>query len=417
MNKILEELINESPSPNIILKGKYKINFKANKSITLGQTKYIQKLIEIKKQDIIIDGSDALIELEMNENFNGDIALFYIVPGVPNVHFQNVKINVVIHNTKHITKRFYAVYNTSQNVKFNNCNINIYSDKQANMTGIFNYGEPYGKDIYTYADNMVISNSTISVKCCSEEFPEECTLYGIYNFLANSISVQNTNLNVTIDGDGNRQKAIGIYTSGRYGRFVGNNIKANGSHPRGMVKEKAYACAFINDGTYSIITSNNIVGEWAGTGIGLDNRAEFAKVSANKILSTHTVCGRSIKNNADRCTFNDNIITSTSRNPRLIESCAGECIICSNYMEVFARPETASSGCGIYMLGERVKNNIIKDNNIKNLKHCGIFAEKCAGIIKDNIISSIGDEFVEYADPSNKMLLELSDEKNIVSLE
>ena len=416
MNKKLEEYINEHSSPHIKLSGKYKIDFKGTKHITLGSSRYIQKLVEIKKQDIIIDGSDSLIELEVNENFTEDVALFYVRPNVPNVQFQNLKINVVIHNSENLTKSFYAIYNTSPNVKLDNCMIYINSDKQLNMTGIFNYGEA-DASMYTRADNMTITNSIIGIKCNSKEFSQECTLYGIYNRMANNLSIQNTTVNVTIDGEGNKQKAIGLYTSGRFGRFVGNNIKANGSHPRGMVKEKAYTCGFINEGTYSIITSNNIVGEWSGTGIGLENRGEFAKVSANKILSTHTICGRSIINHADRCTFNDNIITSTSKNPRLIESYGADCIICSNYMEVFARPETAMSGCGIYMVGKRVKNNIVKDNNIKNVKYCGIFTEKNAGIIKDNIITSIGDEFVEYADASNKALLALSDEQNINSLE
>ena len=81
----------------------------------------------------------------------------------------------------------------------------------------------------TRADNLVISNSFVKVECLAEEYPKESTVYGFYNNLANSVSMQNTYIYAINRGDGNRQKAVGVYTNGRFGRFVGNNIKANGT--------------------------------------------------------------------------------------------------------------------------------------------------------------------------------------------
>ena len=150
-------------------------------------------------------------------------------------------------------------------------------------------------------------------------FPKENAVYGIYNNLANSISVQNTYVYAVTRGDGERQKAAGVYTNGRFGRYVGNNIKANGTHNIGKQKEQAHAYGFINEGLYTLITSNNIVGEWAGLCVGLENRGEYTVVSSNKILSTHTICGRSIRNYGNNSSIEGNILTSTSRNARLLE--------------------------------------------------------------------------------------------------
>ena len=100
-------------------------------------------------------------------------------------------------------------------------------------------------------------------------------------------------------GENESHKAIGVYTNGRFGRFVGNNIKANGTHNRGLLKERAHAYGFVNYGLHTIITSNNIIGEWGGKCIGLDNNGEYAIIDCNKILSTHTICGRSVCNVLD----------------------------------------------------------------------------------------------------------------------
>ena len=99
--------------------------------------------------------------------------------------------------------------------------------------------------------------------------------------------MQNTFFYATNQGESERQKAVGIYPNGRFGRFVGNNVKANGTHNIGKQKEQAHAFGFIDEGLHSIVKSNNLVGEWAGMCVGLENKGKYALISSNKILATH----------------------------------------------------------------------------------------------------------------------------------
>lgn len=112
-------------------------------------------------------------------------------------------------------------------------------------------------------------------------------------------------------------------------------------------KSRYYAFGFINEGLYSIISANNIVGEWAGMSVGLENCGEYAIVAGNKILATHTICGRTIRNYGSNTSIEDNVLTSTSRNARIIEQNSHNCIIGRNIMEVLMVQSECRSGCGI----------------------------------------------------------------------
>lgn len=414
MQKELEEQINDEKNGNEIkLTGKIRLNINQSGTFTIGRL-CVKGIIQIKRSDIIIDGSAAEIEANINDCTTSDWGLFFVHPTARNVQFRNLRIRVRIQNPQHSTRMFSLIYNTAYGLKINNCQIEIYSDKQLNMAGVYNNGN-LDTHMETRADNLVIDNSLLKVECLANEFNKESTVYGVYNYLANSISMQNTYIYATNTGNGERQRAVGVYTNGRFGRFVGNNIKANATHNVGREKEHAHAFGFINEGLYSIITSNNIVGEWAGMSVGLENRGEFTIISGNKILATHTICGRSIRNYGSNTNIEGNILTSTSRNARLIEHTAHNCIIGRNIMEILMVPSECRSGCGIYAVGENCTENIISENIIRNVTDCAIFADGKVGSILNNHITSYG-ETINRASKENAYLASKLDEKNIRSI-
>lgn len=412
--KEFEMQINQAESDKEVrLNGKVYWEVKTGNTFTIGRN-CMKGVISISRSGVVIDGSNAEIEAEIEDSTGSDWGLFFIQPSARNVTLKNFTLRIRLHNPEHSTRIFSAIYNTAFGLKIENCSIEIYSDKQINLSGIYNNGN-LDTHMETRADNLVISNSFVKVECLAEEYPKESTVYGFYNNLANSVSMQNTYIYAINRGDGNRQKAVGVYTNGRFGRFVGNNIKANGTHNIGKQKEQAHVFGFINEGLYSIITSNNIVGEWAGKCVGLETNGEYTKVASNKILSTHTICGRSIISNGNNTSIEGNIITSTSRNARLIQHNAESCIITGNLMEVLMAKEECRSGCGIYAVGDRTRGNLIKENIVRNVRNCGIFISSDAGLVKDNVVWSYEDTIKE-AESENRRLAEKLDERNIKSI-
>lgn len=414
MQKELERLINDAGSGSEVkLSGKIRLNVDQSGTFTVGKL-CVKGIIQIMRSDVIIDGSDAQIEAVIDDCTTSDWSLFFVHPMARNVQFRNMNVKVRLNNPEHSTRTFSVIYNTAYGLKLDNCKLNVLSEKQINMVGLYNNGN-LDTHMETRADNLVVENSLIKVECRATEFEKECKVYGVYNQLANSISIQNTFIYSTNVGNGERQRAVGVYTNGRFGRFVGNNIKANGSHSRGKEKERAHAFGFINDGLYSIITSNNIIGEWAGMSIGIENRGEYSIISSNKTLATHTIKGRSIRNYGSNTTIEGNIVTSTSRNGRLIEHTAHNCNISNNVMEILMVRSECRSGCGIYAVGVNCTDNVICGNIIRNVADCAIFADKKAGSFSNNIVSSY-KETVAWASPDNEELARKLDERNIQSI-
>ena len=298
MNKELEKRINETENgKEIRLTGRMEIRGVKSNCFLLGKM-CLNSLINICRSDIVIDGSDAEIDAEIEDSTGSDWSLFFIQPTARNVCMRNMTIRVHIQNPAAAKRQFFGIYNTAYGLKVENCRIEIYAEKQLGIAGIYNNGN-LDTHMETRADNLVVNDCYIKAECAAEEYPKECAVYGLYNNLANSISLQNTFIYAINRGDGERQRAVGVYTNGRFGRFVGNNVKANGTHNVGKHTEEAHAFGFINEGLYSIISANNIVGEWAGMSVGLENRGEYARISSNKILATHTICGRSVRSYGD----------------------------------------------------------------------------------------------------------------------
>lgn len=413
MQTELEKTINADGGGNEVkLHGKIKLGVDKSGSFTVGKL-CVKGIITVTRPGVVIDGSDAEIEVDINDCTTSDWSLFFIHPAARNVRFRNLSVKVRINNPVHSARIFAVIYNTSYGLSIEGCRIEAISDKQLNMAGVYNNGN-LDTHLDTRADNAVIANNTLKIECMPDIFDKECAVYGIYNYLANSISVQNNFIYAVNKGDGGRQKAAGVYTNGRFGRFTGNNIKANCTHNKGFEIEHAHAFGFINDGLYSLIECNNIVGEWAGMSVGLENSGEYALIEGNKILATHTMRGRSIRNYASKCAIRGNVITSTSRNARLIELAASDCVISGNVMEVLMAQSECRSGCGIYAAGENCARNIISENMIRYVADCGIFADKPAGEIINNSIVSYG-ETIAQAGTDNKYLLDKLDERHIRS--
>ena len=125
--------------------------------------------------------------------------------------------------------------------------------------------------------------------------------------------------------------------------------------------------------------------------------------------------GYGIISNGNNTSIEGNIITSTSRNARLIQHNAESCIITGNLMEVLMAKEECRSGCGIYAVGDRTRGNLIKENIVRNVRNCGIFISPDAGLVKDNVVWSYEDTIKE-AESENRRLAEKLDERNIKSI-
>ena len=243
------------------------INLELPKSTSFYVGKNFSKsLVNITKPNITLDFADAIVRVNITEPLDTDLNIFFVSSMAKNVEIKNLKLYVYL-NIPATTRQIVGIYNTAYGLKLNNCSIEVVSENQSNLVGIFNNGN-LDTHMETRADNLVIANSCIRVQIVQSGM-KDSVVYGVYNNLANSISIQNTFVYSTNIGVGKKQAAIGVFTNGRFGRYIGNNIKANGSHNTGTLKEQAYAYGFVNEGLYNLIESNNIVGEWGGQCIGL----------------------------------------------------------------------------------------------------------------------------------------------------
>ncbi len=392
------------------------INLELPKSTSFYVGKNFSKsLVTISKPNITLDFSDAVVRVNITDPVDADLNIFFVSSMAKNVEIKNLKLCVYL-NIPVTARQIVGIYNTAYGLKLNNCSIEIIAENQLNLVGVFNNGN-LDTHMETRADNLVIENGCIRVQIVQSGM-KESIVYGIFNHLANSLSLQNTFVYSTNIGIGKKQAAVGVFTNGRFGRIVGNNIKANGSHNTGNLKEQAYAYGLVNEGLYNLIEANNIVGEWGGQCVGLENKGDFAKVNGNKILATHTIKGRSVRNYANDSIFDGNILTSTSRNPRLFEHEGCNCIITNNMMEGLQLPQTYQSSVGLYAAAESATENLIAQNVIKNVCDCGIFTNKNIGFVQNNIITTYAESsgFVKQGLNTDERLAAKLDESRVYSI-
>ena len=411
MINAIQQEINNLNNKYILLTGHHKINL-SEKDFSNKRLHSFNGVIKVNRPDLVIDGADATIEITL-KNLTTNWSLFRIDQEACDVELRNLRVKVIIENPSDCDNHFAGIYNTAFGLKINNSQIELYSNKQINLYGVYNNGN-LDTHMDTKADNLVIDNSTFKVNVFSESFVHYIVSCGIFNNLANSISVQNSFIYAVNKGNGDLQKAIGIYTNGRFGRFIGNNIKANGLHPEGLKLEECHVYGFINDGLFSIISNNNIVGEWAGVATALLNRGEYSIISGNKLLSTHTIYGKTIKTCSEKAFIENNIIISTSKNARLVVLRSSNTVISHNYMEVLLPLDDCISGCGVYAILKNIDKNIITENIFKNIKDCGMFVNYNIGFIGNNQFSL--DDALEISNHDNFIISEKLNKQNIKSI-
>lgn len=95
-------------------------------------------IISVTRPNVVIDGSDGEIIIDINDCDDSDKCLFYIHPSARNVTFQNLSIKVNIKNRENTTRVVSVFYNTAFGAKFINCHLEVVSDKQVNIIGIYN---------------------------------------------------------------------------------------------------------------------------------------------------------------------------------------------------------------------------------------------------------------------------------------
>ena len=411
MIKEIEQKINDNGN-NLIMFNK---NEKVSIDLTTIEKRYnfpIKGLIDIYKKDCVIDFCNSSLELNLYNFQVHNVSIIYIHPDSTNTTIKNLNIIVNVLDNDIDDGLLVGIYNTSKNFKLINSKISIISKKSHKIIGVYNNGNLF-THMETRADNLLINNSHIEIISTNDKISSE--VYGIYNNLANTITVTNNYICTKTIGKSDDQKAIGIYTNGRFGRFIGNNVKANGSHPEGLELEQASAYGFINEGLFNIINANNIIAEWAGKAIAIEVKGNGCIITSNKILATHTLNGKGIVVLANDTIIENNIIISTSLNAKLIELRAGDSIISHNILEVTIPINEVVSGCGIYSPVDNIKNNIITENIISNVHSCGIFINKSScKVLRDNqVIYLEGKTMCYIGEIDNFELYEILNERHI----
>ena len=399
----LQRQITDCPeNGEIKLDGKIKLEIGRDNKLYVGR-QFVQGFIKIEKPGITINGANADIEVMLNNCVTNDCCLFYLTPTARGVRFVNINLKITVDNA-HTEKHFYAFYNTAYGVTFDGCHVNIRADRQVSLAAIYNNGN-YDYHLDTRADNLNISNCQLLLECQAEEYPNKCEVYGLYNYYANSISVHDSYIHTVMRGNGEKQRATGVYTNGRFGRFVGNNIKANCAHPEGLERNQAHAYGYIDGGWQNIVSANNVVAEWAGMCVGIEARGLYAEIESNKIHSTHTVYGRSVILGGEASLLRGNVITSTGRNARLVEIEQGPNIISGNVLAVLRAPEEMVTSCGIYCVADELPQCIITENIMRYITDCGILYASNDAVIERN-----------FMHPETKAVLRAGKDRSLITL-
>ena len=385
----MQNLINQTEEyGTIVLQDNYNFSID-NTKIILGW-KRCQKAVQLDKEGLIIDGNNKVLRLVIESALTEDTALFEIAQKSKYTEIKNLQIEIE-YNGSPSGRTIFAVRNLAKNVKFHNCRIKMVCNTQVNMTAFSNEAA-IDTTLESGADELVVSDSYFTVQSFAIDYSLPQVLFGIRNNLGNSICLYNNYLFVQNRGIGEQQQAVGVYNSGRYVRINNNNIKANGNHNVGKQLEACFTTGLINYGEYLLLTGNNIVGEWGGQCLGLVNYGNYMKAEGNKILSTHTIKGHTIRQYGMQGVVANNIITSTSRNPRLVEIYSDNNLIQGNMIDALLRSE-CFSGCGVVVTGNELRNLsqvLIKNNMIRGAVDVGVFlrhCEKCA--ITDNVIEGV----------------------------
>ena len=78
-------------------------------------------------------------------------------------------------------------------------------------------------------------------------------------------------------------------------------------------------------------------------------------------------------------------------------------------------PEECRSGCGIYAIGENTRGNSITENMIRNVRDAGLFIDREAGTVQNNMVYSY-PQTVKQAYSDEAILRDRLDERHIRSI-
>ena len=115
--KEFEMQINQAESDKEVrLNGKVYWEVKTGNTFTIGRN-CMKGVISISRSGVVIDGSNAEIEAEIEDSTGSDWGLFFIQPSARNVTLKNFTLRIRLHNPEHSTRIFSAIYNTAFGLK------------------------------------------------------------------------------------------------------------------------------------------------------------------------------------------------------------------------------------------------------------------------------------------------------------
>ena len=386
----IEKIINSCAEyDTVVFEGVYRFNYTNKRLFMLGK-ETIQSAIMISKSNLFLDFSRAKIFFDVKDIINKFAFMnFYVTARNIKILGLDIQIN---YKGEASNSTVCGIYNTSLGFSADNCRIAIHSKKQVSAIGIYNYGG-LNTHLNTKADNLSVVNSRIHINIDPSHTDLESNAikseaYGIYNYFANSMQDSDTYIDIKNKGKGENQSAVGIFNKGRFCRFSSDNIKANGRHSEGKSLNEAYAYGMIDEGMYSLVSNCNIIGEWGGKCVGMYLKGEYSNITANKILSTHTIKGITVNIEGKKIILSNNVLTSTSRNAKVIFSAGDGITISGNILEILQNPDYCESGVGMYL--ENGNNLIITDNQLLTIKNCCIFTKNAKITAKDNLFKNTG---------------------------
>ena len=140
------------------------INLELPKSTSFYVGKNFSKsLVTITKPNITLDFSDAIVRVDIAEPLDTDLNIFFVSSMAKNVEIKNLKLYVYL-NIPATARQIVGIYNTAYGLKLNNCFIEVVSESQLNLVGMFNNGN-LDTHMETRADNLVIAAASRYKSC------------------------------------------------------------------------------------------------------------------------------------------------------------------------------------------------------------------------------------------------------------
>ncbi len=370
-------------------------------------------IVVIERRDIIFDGQGNKIVFRLHQPPINDGVLFQIGQKALGTEIRNLAVDF-IYSGQNTPRQVICIRNHAYGAKVSHCKLSMTSESQINLTVIQN--DRLIETVFDReGDNFVVEGSDLRIRCEPREITLPIYCCGIYNDLPNSINIAGNYIYVMADGNGEKQQSVGIYNNGRFVRITDNNIKANGFHMEGSSLDHPHVVGVLNEGDYLLFGTNNCLAEWGGKAVGLENRGSFCSYCGNKLIATHTVYGISVYNAGEENNFVGNIITSTSRNPRLIVNTGNGVGFQSNVLRAFYFVPDCGSGCG--MLFENCNDCAAINNRIYGVKNCGIMQMESDVTLSQNVIEEQKQDwaFSSIATEQDSEIVKALSEAKIVS--